>query len=277
MYLQRVHAAVNLNQQQEQQVQVSTGSTPAKSQSTISSHYATSPRIRPTKKIGPLDPLKIETDESITDIFTHNPYIPHTLLDSIEFRRTPQIALPGYIPPTRKTLTIDAFFLAATKKLSTKVQQLRSSASAVTLTIDIWSSRPMKSFLGVSAHCIVDWHLHTIMLVCKHMKGRHTADHILEYHSIISTFNLEDKIVYIVTDNAANMKCAFAVRLAQDIAEIQEKENTTGTETEEDTDKSCEAVKVKARQKKRKSYPMQKRTPLLTCLTMSHASATLTS
>ena len=155
-----MHAAVNLNQQQEQQVQVSTGSTPAKSQSTISSHYATSPRIRPTKKIGPHDPLKIEMDESITDIFTHNPDIPHTLLDSIEFRRTLQIALPGYIPPTRKTLTRH-LFPGRHKKLSKKVQQLLSSASAVTLTIDIWSSRQMKSFLGVSAHCIVDWHLHT--------------------------------------------------------------------------------------------------------------------
>ena len=135
------------------------------------------------------DPLKIEMDESITDIFTHNPDIPHTLLDSIEFRRTLQIALPGYIPPTRKTLTRH-LFPGRHKKLSTKVQQLLSSANAVTLTIDIWSSRQMKSFLGVSAHCIVDWHLHTIMLACKRMKGHHTA---LVHKSTIATDKLEEE------------------------------------------------------------------------------------
>ena len=46
------------------------------------------------------------------------------------------------------------------------------------------------------------------------MKGRHTATAIFEmFHGIMVEFGLQDKLVRVVSDNAANMKKAFTLGL----------------------------------------------------------------
>ena len=71
---------------------------------------------------------------------------------------------------------------------------LQTAQSACT-TVDIWSSRQMKSYIGIAAHFIKDWSLHGAMLACKRFKGSHTADRIAEeYEEVMSEFGLESKV-----------------------------------------------------------------------------------
>ena len=45
-----------------------------------------------------------------------------------------------------------------------------------------------------------------VMLACRRFEGIHTAENVLtNYEDIITQFNLQGKVGYIITDNAANM------------------------------------------------------------------------
>ena len=65
----------------------------------------------------------------------------------------------------------------------------------------------MRSYIGITAHFVEDFKLQSVMLACRRFKGSHTAENILSnYQQIISSFNLDNKVVTIITDNAANMQ-----------------------------------------------------------------------
>ena len=77
-------------------------------------------------------------------------------------------------------------------------------------TLDLWSNRQMRAFLGITGHCITEWQLKSVMLACSRFKGKHTAEKILqEYEETVSSFEIGHKVSNIVTDNAANMVKAF--------------------------------------------------------------------
>ena len=79
------------------------------------------------------------------------------------------------------------------------------------LTLDIWSTRCMHAYLGISVHFITDdWRLLTYSPACSKLSGSHTADNILsEYESITMKYNLTSKVFKVVTDNTSNMCAAF--------------------------------------------------------------------
>jgi len=65
--------------------------------------------------------------------------------------------------------------------------------------------------LGITGHYISnDWNLESVMLACNWVTGRHTADNIMMwYEEIISAFGVMEKVKYIVTDSASDVKKAF--------------------------------------------------------------------
>ncbi|VDI11014.1 Hypothetical predicted protein [Mytilus galloprovincialis] len=88
----------------------------------------------------------------------------------------------------------------------------RKRAESVCLTIDLWSSRQMRGFLGITGHFILDWAMKSVMICCKRFKGRHTAESIRsEYEEVVTSFEIGFKIAAIVSDNASNMVKAFSI------------------------------------------------------------------
>jgi len=78
----------------------------------------------------------------------------------------------------------------------------------------------MRSFLGITAHvCNTSgdvYKLDSFLLDCKHFPSRHTAENIsMAFDDITDEYGITSKIDHIITDNAANMKCAFKVKLPQ--------------------------------------------------------------
>lgn len=100
----------------------------------------------------------------------------------------------------------------------------------------------MRSFIGITAHFILDWSLKTAMLACKRVKGRHTAENILDHFEEIKTvYNLNNKITHIVTDNASNMIAAFSKKSSDtsDSDSDSDTEDNTLDTSEDNTSDLC--------------------------------------
>ena len=123
-----------------------------------------------------------------------------------------------YNPVCRSTLTLGAERL---EERRAKLQQDLSSTDNVSVTVDIWSDRRMRGFLGVTAHWLVkeeeQLHLRSNLLACDRFKGSHTAENICEqFERICDEYHIKSKLSYIISDNAANMRKAFSVCFPQE-------------------------------------------------------------
>ena len=75
---------------------------------------------------------------------------------------------------------------------------------SVCVTLDIWTNRDMRSYLGITCHFIESYKLASPMVACTGFRGRQTADNIVEkYEEVMSSFELCGNV------KASNMKKAF--------------------------------------------------------------------
>ena len=97
-----------------------------------------------------------------------------------------------------------------------KLKSLSSSLSYVSATIDIWSDRRMRGYMGITVYWIepLTFQLRMGLLDVIRIKGSHTATNILEhFDGVMLKFGIKCKTVRIVSDDAANMKKAFEIQL----------------------------------------------------------------
>ena len=81
-------------------------------------------------------------------------------------------------------------------------------------TVDIWSDRVLRSYLGITCYVAEKEadkiELKSLLLSCKRFSGRHAVQHIAStFESELQSAGIKDKIEYLVTDNAANMRSAI--------------------------------------------------------------------
>ena len=74
---------------------------------------------------------------------------PLSIIESSEFKTLVEALDPKYQIPSRKHLSTKLLHQKSTKIQSSLREQLRSVES-VCLTIDLWSNRQMKGFLGIT-------------------------------------------------------------------------------------------------------------------------------
>ena len=86
---------------------------------------------------------------------------------------------PRYSVPSRKYLRSTPLPAKTADKTAT-IKSLFSSVKCVSLTLDLWSSNDMWSFMGITCHCINGYQLHSILLACSRFQRKSSADHILE-------------------------------------------------------------------------------------------------
>ena len=158
-----------------------------------------------------------------------------SVVESEAFRNVLQKAEPRYSMPSRKHLSTK-LIPERYKKVYANIVKLLSISSQVCLTLDIWSNRQMRSYLGVTCHFIVDFKLHSAMLSCHHFRGSHTGERIIQnFEEIVTSFDISGKVDKVITDNASNMKKAFR------LLEISYFEDSTA---EEDEDRSIDDLEV---------------------------------
>ena len=100
-----------------------------------------------------------------------------------------------------------------------KIKSLLTSATTCNVALDIWSSRKMQSFLGITCHSLTDaFEMKSLLLSCSRLVGHHTGEHIVsEFEDVVLTFNISQKISKVISesDNASNMKKGFNDRHIQ--------------------------------------------------------------
>ena len=130
-----------------------------------------------------------------------------SVVDSPAFKKFVEKLNPSFTMPTQKTISYKHL-----PQVQFKLKAALKKADHVCLTIDIWTSRDMRSYLGITCHYIENMQMKSGMLACKRFRGRHTAENIHEeYENVVEAFELQGRVSAVITDNAANMVKAFAL------------------------------------------------------------------
>uniref|UniRef100_A0A3B5PR42 HAT C-terminal dimerisation domain-containing protein n=1 Tax=Xiphophorus maculatus TaxID=8083 RepID=A0A3B5PR42_XIPMA len=148
--------------------------------------------------------------------------LPLSIVENKSFRHFLTVVDSKYSPICRRTMTSKIEDLAAEKHLMLKTQL--SQTDHVSVTVDIWSDRKMRGFLGITVHWIQKGierlEVKSKLLAFERFKGSHTGERICEkFEAVCDEYNIKDKLDYIISDNAANMRKAFTVCFPTDQGE----------------------------------------------------------
>ena len=119
---------------------------------------------------------------------------------------------PKYQPPSRRSImrsTLPNLY----QRVKVEVKAKLASTKHCALTTDLWTSRTTQGYITVTCHFISsNWELHSAVLDTLLVDTDHTAENLAtELTSVTNEWEITDKIVCVVTDNASNI--VAAVRL----------------------------------------------------------------
>lgn len=136
---------------------------PTPSEQTKMAQYISTP-----KKYSSNDPRQCRLNDSLIYLICGN-LVSFNLVDSVEFRDFVADLDSRYQVPSRDHLSHKLLRNKSSCIQNDLKQQLKMAAS-VCLTIDLWSNRQMKGFLGITGHYILDWTMKSVMIACKRFK-----------------------------------------------------------------------------------------------------------
>jgi hypothetical protein len=135
--------------------------------------------------------------------------LPLSIVDNVSFRNFMNDVDSRYQPISRRNIT-RSFLPVLEKQCTTKLKEICSKSPYVSLTLDCWSDRRMRTYFGITLHTIVDDKYKSYLLSFEQLHGKHSGEKIAaEFDRIIQIYDLKDKIVRLVTDNASNNLAAF--------------------------------------------------------------------
>jgi len=134
---------------------------------------------------------------------------PFSIVDDPGFRAFVYALDPSYQLPSRTTISRD-LLPAAYNVCVGEVQAFMETVDAVTLTTDSWTSATTENYLAVTAYYLDrDYTLRSCVLECVKFSEQHTADNLAnELLRVTREWKVENKVVVVVTDNAANIVSA---------------------------------------------------------------------
>ena len=137
---------------------------------------------------------------------------PYSVVENAGFRHMLKTIEPRYKLPTRATFT-DSALPALYKETKAKVMESMCKASRVAITSDAWTSVATESYVTITAHYISkDWQIVSHVLQTRAVYESHTGAHMARLLlDVVEEWQLTDKSVVLVTDNAANMICAAEI------------------------------------------------------------------
>ncbi|CAH0562953.1 unnamed protein product [Brassicogethes aeneus] len=135
---------------------------------------------------------------------------PFSVVEDYGFKKFVHALNPSYELPSRKKL-LNTFLQASYEKTFLVCQTALNKVEAVTLTTDCWTSRNSKNFMAVTAHFINEnFKNQSMLLDCSSFGETHTSQNLSkELKRVILEWNLEGKILMVISDNAANIRKAI--------------------------------------------------------------------
>ncbi|CAH0561709.1 unnamed protein product [Brassicogethes aeneus] len=156
---------------------------------------------------------KTKCDLSLLKLIAKD-FQPLSIVENSGFLEYSKTLNPLYKVPSRNILTnnlLSTKYLEEVTKLKSKLQEVKY----VSLTTDIWQSDSNISYLSLTCHFVHDMTLHSRVLSVNEMSSiHHTGQNIAaDISAILTEWDLDAKIVTIVSDNGANVKNAITVHL----------------------------------------------------------------
>jgi len=181
------------------------GKTDSDSQRSILSFTQPSPS---TKKYKPSEPMQKALTDSVA-VHVAECLLPLSHVDKPSFKRMWELGHPKWKPPCRQTLA-STILPNINEELNKRLKSEFENTEYLSATLDLWTSRRMRSYVGITIHFIVNGKLESRSLRLTRFTGSHTAEKILEvYESVLKHFSILDKVYHIVTDNGSNVLKAF--------------------------------------------------------------------
>ena len=161
-------------------------------------------------------PVSVARQKRMNDLLLNMIVIdfqPFSIMEDAGFREFVGGLDPSFIIPSRHMLSRE-LLPAKYNQAVDSVKKILATTSAVTLTTDSWTSICTQNYIAVTAHYITEnFHLGSCLLDCFKFTDRHMAENLkTELLKVVDEWGIKDKIVAVVTDNAANIQAA--VRLA---------------------------------------------------------------
>ena len=150
-----------------------------------------------------------DINSALVELLVKN-YIPFQIVESISFHRFIKLLNNSYTIPARKTVST-VLLQQMCDVIRGRVKQELEETEAVTLRTDGWTSCNNESYLSITAHYVgKDNVIKSSLLECFKYDDRHTADNLCrELKRVTSDWEIQNKIVAIVSDNAANIVAAI--------------------------------------------------------------------
>lgn len=141
---------------------------------------------------------------------------PYSVVENSGFKKMVSTLEPRYTIPTRKHMT-EVAVLKLYTEVKTAVLESLKSVERVGLTCDGWTSRTTDPYVTTTSHFFSnEWALVSNVLQTRALHKSHTGSNIANLLTeTINEWGLTDKVLAIVTDNAANM--LLAVRLIESL------------------------------------------------------------
>ncbi|CAM4895123.1 unnamed protein product [Rotaria socialis] len=143
--------------------------------------------------------------------------LPFKIVESAGFRDFMKECGFKFEPISAKKLKRDIIPSFANNVLK-KIQETLNKVNHVTLTIDGWSDRRCRSFLGITCHFIDDKMIPQAYLIdFVRLKSPHTGENIQQLtEDVLDEFEIKEKVFKIITDNASSMIKAYKFGLLVD-------------------------------------------------------------
>ncbi|XP_064464290.1 zinc finger BED domain-containing protein 4-like [Ornithodoros turicata] len=142
---------------------------------------------------------------------------PFSIINDRGFLELMTEAVPGYTPPSRTSLSrtiIPKLYDDTRRKVQEELRAaFENGMESISFTSDMWTSCANEAYISLtchfldSAYCLKHYHLNT-----SYFSGRHTAAKIASaLEELVAEWSIDTHAcpVYIVTDNARNMKAAI--------------------------------------------------------------------
>jgi len=143
--------------------------------------------------------------------------LPLNLVENVGFRDFMKECNFKCEPISTKKLKRDVI-PSLTNKILQTIHETLNSIDHVTLTVDVWSDRRCRSFLGITCHFIDSKMMPQAYLIdFLRLKSPHTSENIQQLtEEVLERFNMKEKVFKIITDNASSMMKAYKFGLCID-------------------------------------------------------------
>lgn len=131
---------------------------------------------------------------------------PFSFVENEGFKRLMAIADPRYTIPTRQEIS-HKLIPDLYKNTVSEVNTLLENVANVSVTIDFWSSRANDDYMSLTCHFLKEGNLKCVCLeAIPFTQDHHTAENIKIFlNQTLESWGIQDKVVAIVRDNAANV------------------------------------------------------------------------